>query len=319
MAQDRSTPADDLVFIAGGGGFLGQAAARALLKSGRRVVSLGLGAPDAADTDRLHHFDGLIDRGLLAAAYERFGVPGVVLHAAGGASVGRSWQDPRGDFEMSVGSTAEVLDFLRHEGAGARLVLVSSAAVYGAIDDAPRRESDPGLPMSPYGSHKQVCEQLACNEARMTGLGVSVVRFFSLYGDGLRKQLLWDLLERLRAKPDTLELWGDGGETRDFLHVDDAAALLARLCERTPAGSCELYNGACGAAISVRHLAERLLAAAGAEVELTFNGKFREGDPRHLVADTSKATEQLDFAPRVALDDGLRRYVDWFHSVRGSN
>lgn len=304
-----------LVMIAGGGGFLGTATARLMASQGWKVVTLGLGAPQGAFVreGRVHHAEGLIQRQLFHSAVAEHGKPDVIIHAAGGASVGRSWDDPRGDFNLSVGSTVEILDFIREEAPGARLVLVSSAAVYGNQGKPRLSESDPCAAMSPYGLHKHVCEELVTGEARMNGLDVSIVRLFSIYGEGLRKQILWDIMRRVTADPETtLELWGSGEETRDFVHVDDAAAILATLSATRGDGKVRLFNGGSGTAIRVRDLASMLVSAAGYETSLTFNGKARSGDPQHLVADAGHLRGALGFSPEVSLKAGLKRYADWY-------
>ena len=305
--------------IAGGGGFLGSATARTLLSRGWKVVTLGLGAPPRSkwtDTPRLSHVEGLLERQLFSKAANDHGRPDVVIHAGGGASVGRSWEDPRGDFNLSVGSTVEILDFIRSESPDSRLVLVSSAAVYGNSGLPRLSETDSCAPVSPYGLHKHVCEQLAIGEARMRELDVSIIRFFSIYGENLRKQILWDIMSRVNADPDApLELWGDGDETRDFLHVDDAARILTRLAETSGGGKVRVYNGGSGQAISVRDLAANLIKAAGRHAELTFNGKARSGDPRHLVANAEYLIGDLGFVPMVSMSEGLKRYADWYRQL----
>ena len=305
-----------LVMIAGGGGFLGTATARLMASQGWKVVTLGLGAPQDAfvRAGNVHHAEGLIQRQLFHAAMADHGKPDVIIHAAGGASVGRSWDDPRGDFNLSVGSTVEILDFIREEAPETRLVLVSSAAVYGNQGKDRLSESDPCEAMSPYGLHKHVCEELVTGEARMNGLDVSIVRLFSIFGEGLRKQLLWDIMRRVSADPETtLDLWGSGDETRDFVHVDDAAAILATLSAKPGGkGTVRLFNGGSGTAISVRELASMLVKAAGYDTPLSFNGKARSGDPVNLVADATHLRGDLGFSPKVSLEAGLKRYADWF-------
>lgn len=300
-----------LAFLAGGGGFLGAHAASALRAGGYSVVSFGLGSPPSS-AGVLNHHEGLIARALLATAVRDHGAPDVVIHAAGGASVGRSWEDPRGDFDLTAGSTAEILDFLRHDAPETRLVYISSAAVYGAANTPPLREDMSCAPMSPYGVHKRACEELVLGETRIRGLGAVLIRFFSLYGEGLRKQLLWDLLERASADaPGALELWGDGGETRDFLHAEDAARIIALAADAAQPNAAAIYNGASGTPVSVQTLATKLMQAAGIDRELVFNGKTRVGDPRHLTADVTRLNQELGFSPSMSLEAGLGRYVDW--------
>ncbi len=301
------------VIVAGGGGFLGSRICDAFLERRWRVVSVGIGAPIGL-REGAHHHEGLVTRELLTAASEAHGTPDLIVHAAGGSSVGQSWESPRSDFDLSVGSTAEILDFARHQMPRPRLTLVSSAAVYGDVGSGSLSEDDPCLPMSPYGAHKRVCEELVLAESRMSGVGVAVVRFFSLFGNGLRKQILWDILRRSGQPAGTLELWGDGQETRDFLHVNDAARLILLASTSIVPGKSRIYNGASGQPVSIRELAGALLKQAGVSKELHFNGKHRAGDPRHLTASTTRAQNELGFEPAVSLDEGLSAYVAWFRS-----
>jgi UDP-glucose 4-epimerase len=317
MSQDGASPkpgSGKTVIVAGGGGFLGSRICDAFLERGWRVVSAGIGAPIGL-RDGTHHHEGLVTRELLTAASDAHGSPDLIVHAAGGSSVGQSWESPRSDFDLSVGSTAEILDFARHQMPRPRLTLVSSAAVYGDVGSGSLSEDDLCLPMSPYGAHKRVCEELVLAESRMSGVGVAVVRFFSLFGNGLRKQILWDILRRSGQPSDgPLELWGDGRETRDFLHVHDAARLILLASTAIVPGRSRVYNGASGSPVSIRDLASALLRAAGVSKELHFNGKHRAGDPRHLTASTARAQNELGFEPAVSLDEGLSAYVAWFRS-----
>lgn len=303
------------VFVAGGGGFLGSRICDAFLAKGWQVISAGIGTPIVLREGVRHH-EGLVTRELLAAAKNTHGSPDLIVHAAGGSSVGQSWESPRGDFDLSVGSTAEILDFVRNEMPLPRVVLVSSAAVYGDVASATLSETDICLPMSPYGVHKRVCEELVLAEGRMSGIGVAVVRFFSLFGNGLRKQILWDMLRRAsQPGTDPLELWGDGQETRDFLHVDDAARLILLAGTSSIPGKSQIYNGASGRSVTVKEVASLLLQAANISRELRFNGMRRSGDPRHLTASVSKAQNELGFRPEIGLEDGLAQYAAWFRGV----
>ena len=175
---------------------------------------------------------------------------------------------------------------------------------------------DSCAPVSPYGLHKYLCEQMVLAEARMTGLDVSIVRFFSIYGPGLRKQILWDIMSRVYKDPDQeLELWGDGTETRDFLYVDDAAHLVAKIAETRSDSNPRIFNGGSGTSVSVAKFAKVLIEVAGFETKLVFNGRTRSGDPKHLTGNVRKAANSLGFLPKTLLDNGLSEYVQWFNSI----
>lgn len=291
-----------LALVTGAGGFIGGHVAAALEGSGWRVVAFGRRTPGAPG-GMLHH-EGLAD------AVEGLGVPQIVVHCAGTGSVRAAEADPQAERLRTIGGLAAVLTFMEEWAPQARLVLLSSAAVYGE-GDAPKDElSTPLRPISVYGEHKQRAEAMATD----SGLDVAVVRFFSIYGPGLRKQLFWDLCGRLAADPETLGLGGTGEERRDFLYIDDAVRLIGLLaCAEAPP---LVVNGGSGRATTVREAAAALIASMGARARLSFSGEVREGDPKVLVADPARA-RALGFEPEVGLDEGLARYAAWASAELG--
>jgi UDP-glucose 4-epimerase len=246
---------------------------------------------------------------LLSDLAQDLGPIDAIVHCAGGASVGRSLQDPEGDFERTVVSTAHVLEFMRNKARGARLVLLSSAAVYGVTELEPLHEDLPKQPISPYGAHKALAEDLALHWSRQFDLPIAILRFFSVYGPGLRKQLLWELSRRALAGEDPLTLFGTGEERRDFIHVEDAARLIAAAADPALAPPL-VMNGGSGQATSVRDLATQLLAALGCTQEARFSGAAKAGDPPTLVADQTRS-RAFGFKPSISLEKGLADYAAW--------
>ena len=149
---------------------------------------------------------------------------------------------------------------------------------------------------------------------RSFGTRAAIIRPFSLYGEGLRKQLIWDICQKLRTRPDRLLLGGSGAELRDFVHVGDAAAFFVGVLERLWRQPDELITVNCGSgrARTIREVAEAVGRAWSLPFTPTFSGGERAGDPVHLVADATGA-RQLGFRDALAFDEGLRRYVAWFH------
>jgi UDP-glucose 4-epimerase len=135
-----------------------------------------------------------------------------------------------------------------------------------------------------------------------------VVRLFSVYGDGLRKQLLWDAMCKFSRKE--YQFFGTGHEMRDWIHVDDASRLLT-LAATTKQASYEIYNGGHTHA-TTREVLAMLAIVAGAPVQPVFNNETHIGNPRRLAANCRHACRQLEWAPIVAIDDGLARYAAWF-------
>ena len=297
-----------VAFVTGAAGFLGGAVSAALVRAGWRVAGFDL-APGWAG-GCAHWITGALHRDALARAAGEIGVPDLVFHAAAGSSVGASLADPEGDFARTVGSLREALAFLRAEAPAARLIYPSSAAVYGAASAPALAESSELEPMSPYGQHKLQAE----TEIAEAGRDAVILRFFSLYGPGLRKQLLWDLARRLASSPKRLELSGTGEERRDFLYVDDAVRLVGLAVEAPVGGEPLTLNGGRGEGVSVRRMAETLADAFGSQAAIAFSGETRPGDPTALVAEVSQA-RTLGFEPEVGLEDGCRRFARWFQAL----
>lgn len=296
------------VLVTGGFGFLGRAVARLLARQGVRVVGVGHGAWTAEEA-RAQGFDAWREADVSLAGLQGLDGPyDLVVHCGGAGSVARSMTHPLEAFNKTVQGTAELLEHLRGIGSTARIVYPSTAAVYGAADDRPLVESDAPNPVSPYGYHARMTESLLEYHARFFGTRVAVIRFFSIYGPGLTKQLLWDAAAKMRSGAPVAEFWGTGEETRDWIHVDDAASLMVAM-----AGAREphiVVNGATGERVTVAHVLHRLRDALGVEAALRFNGVIKPGDPRYYHADVARA-RALGWRPSVSLEDGLHGYVDW--------
>lgn len=302
--------------ITGARGFVGRHLARALHKQGIQVCGMGHGAwteHGRAAWGVDFWLNGEVSKRNLDIVQTQMGRPDVLFHLAGGSAVGPSLAAPEEDFRRTVLSTAELLEWARLAAPDARLVLASSAAVYGAGHRRPIHETDALLPYSPYGSHKRIAEELFASYGRNFGLNVAAVRLFSVYGTELQKQLLWDVCGRLVKDANQLTLGGTGAELRDWLHVSDAAAVLQLAAGRACAAGYTV-NGGTGVAVSVRQIAEQLCAAWGAGTALDFSGQGRPGDPQYLVADVTQATP-LGFAPQTAWQTGVADYVAWFKRV----
>ncbi len=293
--------------VTGAGGFVGSQAAAALARRGWRLGLVGnRGRPsDLAAAARW----GDISKEALTELATELGDISAIVHCAGGSSVAASLHAPDLDFERTVVSTMRVADFVRRSAPRARIVFLSSAAVYGASEHEPLSEDQPKRPISPYGAHKAMAENLLTHWSECFDLDISILRLFSVYGVGLRKQLLWELSKRALAGESPLTLFGSGAERRDFLAVEDAAELIAMAADpqRRPP---RVLNGGSGQATTVKALAEGLALALGVDTPLRFSGQTKGGDPATLVADTRRA-QSFGFSANVALSDGLARYAAW--------
>jgi len=306
-----------LAVVTGGAGFLGRYVARDLARNGWEVVGVDrtdMPAADARAWGFSHWHTCNVEVASLRRLFRLHRGVRLVFHGAGGASVGRSWARPLRDFCDSVVATELVVEALRRHAREATLVYPSSAAVYGNTAHGVLSEAGACAPVSPYGVHKLATEGLCLAARSAYGLSVVVIRFFSLYGPLLRKQLLWDLVGKVLAPGPVLTLGGTGEELRDFLYAEDAAYLV-RLAGESRGRGPTVINGGSGLGTSVRTVAELVAKESRAGKEISFSGRPRAGDPTALVADVSRL-RGIGFSPRWELADGVRDYVAWAMAER---
>jgi UDP-glucose 4-epimerase len=296
------------LLVTGAAGFLGRYVVRQFVREGWSVIGIDDVPPENAPlgTGVAYHRMKLPDprlAGLLAAAS-----PAACVHCAGRASVGLSMHDPAADFRDNTVLTFELLESLRRHAPRCRFLFLSSAAVYGDPVSLPVSETHKPAPLSPYGYHKLQCEVLCEEFARIFALPTLSVRIFSAYGPGLRRQVVWDICERVLGTG-ALSLHGTGAESRDFIHATDIARALARLAIAAPCQG-EIYNVASGEEVTIAQLAHAVVAALEVKIEPMFDGAETPGNPLNWRADVGRL-RALGFSPSVTLEHGLRGVAAW--------
>jgi len=306
------------IWITGARGFIGRHLARHLSARGASISGIGYGAwtaKAAAEWGISQWVNGEVSEPNLDRLVAITGAPRTVFHLAGGSSVALSLETPAEDYRRSVESTSNLLEWTRVHSPKTAVVLTSSAGVYGGGHLGPIPESTDPRPVSPYGVHKRVAELLCESYSRSFGVRTAVVRLFSVYGPELRKQLLWDLCERLSRGAAALELSGTGEERRDWLHISDATRILEATEGYADRGGFTV-NGGTGHGVCVRELVHLVLGAWTSHARVTFSGKTRHGDPESLVADMTSAA-RLQVVTSMSLPDGVRNYVEWYRRFHG--
>jgi UDP-glucose 4-epimerase len=294
--------------VTGAHGFLGRHVALELARHGYEVHGLGHGAwtdSEFGAWGMTNWMCGDVDVGALLSLEI---APELIIHCAGGSAVGAAEQHPAADFARTVVSTGAVLQAQARRWPRARLVLASSAAVYGKAAHLPLSEAAPLAPVSVYGMHKLLAEKAVQLYSDHYGLQASIVRLFSIYGPGLRKQLLWDACSRLTRGDAVFP--GTGEETRDWLHVRDAASLL-RIAGESDSARCLILNGGTGQRRRVDVVLGLIARTLAAGKTLSFTGQSRSGDPQHYEADIEIA-RALGWAPRENFEDAVAAYCAWF-------
>jgi UDP-glucose 4-epimerase len=307
-----------IAWVTGATSFLGRHVALALMRRGYDVVGFARSShidPELAAQWGFNFIEcGAFDAALLSRAQNRAGPPEAVFHAIGAGSVAQANADPVADSDRTLQTTKCLLEHLCRTAPGARLIYPSSAAVYGATAAGPISEHAPTEPISVYGVHKLRAEDICRSYAGRNGLQTVIVRFFSVYGAPQRKLLFWDIGQRLLAGERTITLGGTGEETRDLIHVTDAARVVAALIVAT--NPPPLLNAGTGRATSVKTLVELLASAMGVAAKFRFDGCSRPGNPPNQQADASLLS-RLGFAPSVPLGHGIAEYATWLRTAKG--
>ena len=306
--------------VTGGGGFIGSALVRELLRRGEqvRVVDNFLTGRRENLAEVIHQIElrelDITDPDRLRPAFE--GVD-YVLHLAALPSVPRSVQDPVTSNRVNVDGTLNVLWAARDAGVR-RVVYAASSSAYGDTPTLPKQESMHTDPISPYGVTKLAGELYARVFTSVYGLETVSLRFFNVFGprqdptspySGVLSLFIAALLE---GGPPMI--FGDGEQSRDFTYVDNAVEACLLACT-APQAVGKVFNVATGQRYSLNRVFAYLRSIIGANIEPIY-GQPRPGDILHSQADISLARKELGYEPKVLLEEGLSRTVSWYQKNR---
>lgn len=301
--------------VTGGAGFIGSHIVRALLAEGRQIrvldnFSTGKRENLVELAGRIEILEGdLRDPGVLRAA-----VAGVetIFHQAAFVSVPQSMEEPLTCFDVNVQGTVNLLEAARLAGVR-RVVLASSAAVYGDTDALPLDEETPLRPLSPYAASKGADEIYARLYTQAFGLETVALRYFNVYGPRQRPDSPYaaavPIFVRcfLDGKPVTI--FGDGGQTRDLIYVGDVARANLLAAEHIGAPG-QILNICTGRETRLLDLLEALNQIFPGAPDPVFV-EPRPGDIYRSVGSPRRAAQVLGFEAQTSLDEGLRQTVAW--------
>lgn len=288
--------------VTGGSGFIGSALVRHLRSEAWDVVAVD--RKPFADADQPGRIADVAQEGALAGLLDE---RTVIFHMAASADVAASVANPRHDFDNTFRGVFEVLEAARH--AGSRLVFPSTASIFDASNTLPLSERAFPRPTSPYAAGKLGGEAYCHAYHRSYGVDVRIARLFSVYGIGMFRFAIHDIVRKIQQNHDELVILGDGNQVRDYLFIDDAVRGLTMVA--TEGASGEEYNVASGVPVRLVDLARLIAELMGhPDIRIRPSGRSFAGDTPRWYADISKV-RALGFEPRVDLRSGLVQTIEW--------
>jgi UDP-glucose 4-epimerase len=313
--------------ITGCAGFIGSSLTDSLLADGHEVVGVdcftdyyaperkraNLAGASEQDGFTLHELD--LARGEIGG--ELLEVDGV-FHQAAQAGVRASWGAEFATYtDCNVLATQRLLEAIKGRSGGpVPVVYASSSSVYGNAEARPTREDALPAPISPYGVTKLAAEHLIDTYRHEFEVPGTSLRYFTVYGPRQRPDMAFHKFGRAALMGETIGVYGDGHQSRDFTFISDIVAANRAAMDRLVAGDGmgDTYNLGGGSTVTVREVVDLLGEILGAPVDVHY-GDTQPGDVRHTSADTSRAQQALGFAPKVQLAEGLAREVEWLRTV----
>lgn len=306
------------VLVTGGAGFIGSHAVDRLRADGHELLVL-----DDLSSGRLENLPSEVPcevADFAAAArsglLERFR-PAAIVHFAAQVDARRSVAEPVADARINLIDTLELLAAGRRSGAR-RVVFASSAAVYGEPDRIPTPEGAATRPISPYGAGKRAVELYLDALAATGGLSFAALRFANVYGPrqgAIGEAGVVATFCRRLASGGVPEIHGDGGQTRDYVHVTDVARAVALALVSDVDG---VWNVSTGVETSVNELFARLAETLAPGVRAP-HGEARPGDPRRSALSFARIERELGWRPRTSLAEGLAATAAWFLAGEGKS
>jgi UDP-glucuronate 4-epimerase len=316
------------VLVTGAAGFIGSHLIEALVRQGDEVIGIdnfdpyypramkerNLAQARALPGFTFHELD-LLDTDALQA---HLSPDTVIVHLAAKAGVRPSLADPTAYARVNVTGTASVAEAARRAGV-TRILFGSSSSVYGDTTPAPFREDAAAIdPVSPYAATKRAGELLLRSVAPVFGLRVASLRFFTVYGPRQRPDLAIHAFARKMVAGETITLFGDGTQARDYTYCDDIiAGVLAALrwSVAAPVGV-EYFNLGGNRSVATGAMVDEIARALGVTPKIQW-APMQPGDVQQTAADLTKSGAVLGYAPHTSFPEGIRRFVAWFRESHG--
>ena len=234
--------------------------------------------------------------------------PNIIFHCAGSGLVGINKISNSIHKKKNLDSTKNLIKFINKiKLKNSKIIFLSSQSVYGKVSGNKISESNPTVPISSYGKTKLLAEKKIM---KITNNRVIVLRLFSIYGIGLKKQILWDACCKFKKK-DT-KFRGNGQEKRDFLNINDLIKLIKKIIVSNGNNKNELYNVGSGAGIKIRNLLLKLKSIYKLDKKLFFLENQKKSEHQDYISSNKKIIQNFKWKISKNLYQELKQYVRWF-------
>lgn len=292
------------ILIIGSKGFIGSNLVRYFQQKKYNVFKADV-VVDYTDTDRYFLIDASNSDYNTVFHYQKYDL---CINCSGAASVPDSLKNPMRDYYLNTVNVFKILSAINQFQTECKFMNLGSAAVYGNPKSLPVIESSERNPLSPYGFHKLQAEQICEEFHKFFNLKTCSLRVFSVYGNGLQKQLFWDLNQKvLSGKP--IDLFGTGDESRDFIHVYDLARAI-ELVAKSSEFNADVINIGNGKEVKIKDAVTTFFGFFEHKIKYEFSGTTREGDPLNWKANIKKLTS-YGYVPTIDMKKGLKHYYEW--------
>lgn len=327
MTSNLANSAVPVVVVTGGAGFIGSHTVDALMTRGCQVIVVdNFSSGRIENLEHWRHHSRLdivrsdVADGIFApltAITARTGPVSGIVHLAAQTAVQQSLLNPLADVRVNCIGTVQILEYARYMKVR-NVVFASSAAVYGDGVAIPICETALTKPISPYGVNKLASEYFLCSYNHAYDIRSMAFRFFNVFGPRQDPNSYYSgvisIFARQAIAGETLTIFGDGQQTRDFVFVGDIARVLAESSlEANLDGG--VINLGTGVETTIESLARQVITLTDSPSAICWRPR-RSGDIYRSVADISRARETIGFRPTVALVDGLRQTLVWMKGER---
>lgn len=298
-----------LILVTGGSGFIGTKLIERLIKLKCKIVVFDRNRPSSKisnnNLSKLKFIKGSIYNDKDVSKLEKLDFD-FIFHLASNASVPNSVENPEKDCFINALGTLKILELAKKKKVH-KFIYTSTVSIFDKNNTLPLSENANIKASSPYGASKLAGESYCYAFNRTYGVNTNVIRLFNVYGPGMRKYFIYDIVCKLRENADRIVIYGDGRQVRDYLYIDDLInAFLLILKKGIPGEDYNVSSGIPTNIIDLVYTIANIMDIKNLKIKLT--NKSWDGDIKKWYADISKV-KNLGFETKTSLDEGLKKTI----------